>query len=111
MRIKEGRVEQAEEAALWYQQLFGENNFYLEVQNNGIEIQETVNQALREMSHKLSIPLVASNDCHYLQKEDVRAHDVLLCIQTGKTVNEANRFKLQHGPALFQVAGRNGRVL
>ena len=93
MRIKEGRLAQAEEAAQWYQRLFGENNYYLEVQNNGIEIQETVNLALREMSQKLSIPLVASNDCHYLQKEDVRAHDVLLCIQTGKTVNETNRFR------------------
>ena len=102
MRIKEGRVEQAEEAALWYQQLFGKNNFYLEVQNNGIEIQETVNQALREMSHKLSIPLVASNDCHYLQKEDVRAHDVLLCIQTGKTVNEANRFRFSTDQLYFK---------
>ena len=102
MRIKAGRIDQAEAAAQWYQQLFGENNFYLEVQNNGIEIQETVNRALRDMSQKLSIPLVASNDCHYLNKEDVRAHDVLLCIQTGKTVNEANRFRFSTDQLYFK---------
>ncbi len=102
MRIKAGRIDQAEESARWFQQLFGENNFYLEVQNNGIEIQETVNRALREMSAKLSIPLVASNDCHYLKKEDVRAHDVLLCIQTGKTVHEANRFRFSTDQLYFK---------
>jgi len=102
MRIKAGRIDQAEESARWFQQLFGEGNFYLEVQNNGIEIQETVNRALREMSAKLSIPLVASNDCHYLKKEDVRAHDVLLCIQTGKTVHEANRFRFSTDQLYFK---------
>ncbi|MCP4747341.1 MAG: DNA polymerase III subunit alpha [Desulfobacteraceae bacterium] len=91
--IKNGRFKEAEESALFYQKLFGENNFYLEVQNNGIDIQDTVNETLREMSAKLSIPMAASNDCHYLDKDDVRAHDVLLCVQTGKTVNDSGRFK------------------
>ena len=93
MLIRSGRSEQADEAALAYQGLFGEGNFFLEIQNNGIPDQERVNQALREMSARLSIPLVATNDCHYLNKEDVRAHDVLLCVQTGKTVNDAGRFR------------------
>lgn len=93
MRIKEGRIDQADQAAQWFVSVFGEGNFFLEVQSNGIDIQETVNETLLDMSSRLSIPLVASNDCHYLDKTDVTAHDVLLCIQTGKTVNEANRFR------------------
>ena len=103
MHIKKGRIEDAEKAARWYQELFGEDHFYLEVQNNGIDVQETVNGALREMSAKLSIPLVASNDCHYLRKEDVRAHDVLLCIQTGKTVHEGNRFRFSTDQLYFKT--------
>jgi DNA polymerase-3 subunit alpha len=100
--IKDDRLEEAESAALWYQSLFGENNFFLEVQNNGIDIQDTVNAALREMSAKLSIPLVASNDCHYLDKSDVRAHDVLLCVQTGKTVNDSERFRFRTDQLYFK---------
>jgi DNA polymerase-3 subunit alpha len=91
--IQEGRIDQADNAALFYLDLFGEGNFFLEVQNNGIDVQETVNRALLDMSQRLSIPLVASNDCHYLDKTDVRAHDVLLCVQTGKTVHETDRLK------------------
>ena len=93
--IQKGRIDQADEAARFYLDIFGEWNFFLEVQNNGIEIQEKVNQALLDMSKRLSIPLVASNDCHYLDKEDVRAHDVLLCIQTGKTVHDTDRLKFR----------------
>jgi DNA polymerase-3 subunit alpha len=95
-------VAQAEAAAQYYQGLFGENNFFLEIQNNGIPIQNTVNEGLREMSAKLSIPLVASNDCHYLDKEDARAHDVLLCVQTGKTVNDTGRFRFSTDQLYFK---------
>ena len=91
--ITAGRQEAADEAARFYQSIFGEAGFFLEVQNNGIDEQTGVNEALREMSGRLSIPLVASNDCHYLDKADVRAHDVLLCIQTGKTLQDADRFR------------------
>ena len=91
--IQEHRIDKADEAARFYLDVFGEGNFFLEVQNNGIDIQEKVNQALLDMSKRLSIPLVASNDCHYLDKEDVRAHDVLLCIQTGKTVHDTDRLR------------------
>ena len=76
--------------------------FFLEVQNNGIPVQDTVNEALRDMSAKLAIPLVASNDCHYLKKEDSRAHDVLLCVQTGKTVNDAERFRFSTDQLYFK---------
>jgi len=91
--IQEGRIDQADNAARFYLDVFGEGNFFLEVQNNGIDVQEAVNGALLDMSQRLSIPLVASNDCHYLDKADVRAHDVLLCVQTGKTVHETDRLK------------------
>ena len=102
MLINSGQMEKAEAAARYYQDLFGENNFFLEVQNNGIPVQDTVNEALREMSAKLSIPLIASNDCHYLNKEDVRAHDVLLCVQTGKTVNDSERFRFRTDQLYFK---------
>ncbi|KJS30921.1 MAG: DNA polymerase III subunit alpha [Desulfatitalea sp. BRH_c12] len=100
--IKNGQLERAQETARFYQALFGENNFFLEVQNNGIDIQDIVNAALREMSAQLSIPLVASNDCHYLDKADVRAHDVLLCVQTGKTVHDADRFRFRTDQLYFK---------
>ena len=102
MHIQNGRMEQADEAARWFVKTYGEDNFFLEIQNNGIEIQETVNQGLLDMSQRLGIPLVASNDCHYLEKEDVRAHDVLLCIQTGKTVHDADRFKFRTDQLYFK---------
>jgi DNA polymerase-3 subunit alpha len=101
-RILQGRIEQAEEVAHGYRDIFGENNFFLEVQNNGIEEQERVNQALLDISQRLSIPLVASNDCHYLNKEDVRAHDVLLCIQTGKTIHDKERLKFRTDQLYFK---------
>ena len=101
-RIVEGRLEQADQAARFYMEVFGENRFFLEIQNNGIEQQERVNAALIEMSRRLSIPLVASNDCHYLSREDVRAHDVLLCIQTGKTIHDSERLKFRTDQLYFK---------
>ena len=91
--VRQGNMEAADAAAHRFQSVFGEDNFFLEVQNNGIEIQEAVNHGLFEMSDRLSIPVVATNDCHYLNAEDVKAHDVLLCIQTGKTVQMSERLK------------------
>ncbi len=100
--IQQGRIEQAEAIAFEYLQIFGEGNFFLEVQNNGLQEQEQVNQIILDMSQRLSIPLVASNDCHYLSKEDVRAHDVLLCIQTGKTVQDNERFQFRTDQLYFK---------
>jgi len=100
--LQQGRIDQAEAAARGYREIFGENNFFLEVQNNGIEEQEQVNQALLDISQRLSIPLVASNDCHYLNKEHVRAHDVLLCIQTGKTIHDNERLKFRTDQLYFK---------
>ncbi len=101
-RIQDSRMEIADASAREYLEIFGENRFYLEVQNNGIEIQDRVNEALLDMSQRLSIPLVASNDCHYLDREDVRAHDVLLCIQTGKTVHDTNRLQFRTDQLYFK---------
>jgi len=100
--IKDGKKESADEAAQSYLDIFGENNFFLEVQHNGIDLQETVNQSLLDMSQRLSIPLVATNDCHYLDKEDYIAHDTLLCIQTGRTVHDKDRFKFNTDQLYFK---------
>ncbi len=102
MLIKAGKSKEAEAVAQFFLKTFGERNFFLEVQNNGIDVQEKVNQALLEMSEKLSIPLVASNDCHYLDKEDARAHEVLLCVQTGTTVHDQNRFRFSTDQLYFK---------
>ena len=101
-RILAGDKDGADQAARFYQKLFGEDSFFLEVQHNGIDIQEPVNQALLDMSRRLSIPLVATNDCHYLAKEDVQAHDVLLCIQTGKTVEDTDRLAFRTDQLYFK---------
>ena len=76
-----------------YREIFGNDHYYLEVQANGLEHQRIANRGLVEIHKKLGIPLAGTNDCHYLKKEDARPHDVMLCLQTGKTMNEANRLR------------------
>jgi len=73
--------------------IFGQDNFYLELQHNGISDQNLVNQQLIKLSGELGIPLVATNDAHYLLKESAKSHEILLCIQTGKTINDENRMR------------------
>ena len=85
-------IEKAKEAALWYKSVFGDD-YYLEIQNNGIKEQVIVNQKLMQLSRELNIPLVATNDSHYLKKEDAYNHEVLLCIQTGKRMSDEDRMK------------------
>ena len=84
----------AEEIALWHKNIFGED-YYLEVQSNTLREQILVNQRLVELARKLNIPLVATNDSHYLKKEDYYNHEVLLCIQTGKRMTDEDRMKFQ----------------
>lgn len=88
--------------ALEYSEIFGPGNFYLELQANGIPEQDTVNEALVRMGKDLGLPLVATNDCHYLRRADARAHEVLLCIQTGKTILDENRMKFQTDHLYFK---------
>ena len=86
---KEGAQRVAEE----YRDIFGEGNFYLEIMENGLEEQKRANKGLIELGKKLSIPMVATNDCHYLNREDAEAHEVLLCIQTGTTMEDDRRMR------------------
>ncbi len=85
--------EKAAELAKKLNSIFGQDNFYLELQHNGISDQNLVNQQLIRLSRELGIPLVATNDCHFLTREAARSHEILLCIQTGKTINDENRMK------------------
>jgi DNA polymerase-3 subunit alpha len=91
--LLEGKRDEAKAVAGWYKEIFDEGRFYLELQDTGLDEQKIVNQGLVELSRELGIPLVATNDCHYLRREDAVAHDVLLCIQTGKTLKDPKRMK------------------
>lgn len=92
--ILKNDISKAEQIARVYKDIFGDDNFYLEVQENGLPEQKIVNNGLMEISKKCNIPLVATNDCHYLNKEDYTFHDILLCIQTKKTLYEKDRLKM-----------------
>lgn len=91
--LLQGRTDEARQAALDYKHILGPENFYFEIQDNGLEEQDRVNKMLLELSGELHIPVVATNDCHYLRRDDARAHDALVCIQTGKTVKETGRLR------------------
>ena len=88
-----GQLEKARERALQFKHILGPENFYLEIQENGIPEQAEANKKLIELATELHIGLVATNDCHYLHKSDAKAHEVLLCIQTGKTLKDTSRMK------------------
>ena len=89
--------EEACRAALAYRDIFGEGNFFLEMQDHGIPAQKKVNSYLMKMSDELGIPLVATNDSHYINAEDWEAHDILLCLQTGKKLSDENRLRYEGG--------------
>ena len=95
--LRQGFYEEAKKAALEHVEIFGENNYFLELQDHGIDDQQTVNQGLLRMSQETGIPLVATNDIHYVKKEDAEAHDILLCIQTGKKVADEDRMRYEGG--------------
>ena len=95
--IMKGNLEGAKEVASQYNEIFGQGNFYLELQDHGYEEQARVNQALIAMSREMNIPLVATNDVHYTYEDDVAAHDILLCIQTNKKVNDTDRMRYEGG--------------
>ena len=95
--LARGLYEEAKEAVLKYQEIFGRGNYFLELQDHGIPMQRQVNQGIIRLSRELDIPLVATNDCHYINAEDWEAHDILLCIQTGKKVADENRMRYEGG--------------
>jgi len=92
--LMKDQFDEARQTALWYDEVFGRGNYYLEIQSNTIPAQARVNQHLIRISQETGIPLVATNDCHYMRKEDAKAHDVLLCMQTGKHISDKDRMRM-----------------
>ena len=95
--ITRDNYEEAKKAALHYQDIFGKDNFFLELQDHGIPAQRLVNQELMRMSRETGIELVCTNDIHYTYAEDAEAHDLLLCLQTGKKVTDTDRMRYEGG--------------
>lgn len=95
-------LDMARKSALEYKHILGPENFYFEIQENGISAQKEVNRKLIDLGQELHIGVAATNDCHYLRKEDARAHDILLCIQTGKSVNDKDRLKFETSEFYFK---------
>jgi DNA polymerase-3 subunit alpha len=89
------RTAEAERLCAWYQRVFGPENFYVEIQNNGVPIQHECEQRALDVARRMGLPVVATSDAHYLTQEDADAHDILLCINTGKTVDDANRMRFE----------------
>lgn len=91
--ILEGNYEEAKKTAIKYRDIYGEGNFYLEIQNHGLDKEQIINRELTKMSEETGIKLVATNDSHYVKKEDAKMHDVLLCIKTGARLSDEVRMK------------------
>ena len=104
------KYEQARANAYRLRDIFGKGNFFLEVQDQGIEIEKRINRDLVSLSKETGIPLVATNDCHYLTRADAHAQEVLLCIQTGKTMSDGSRMKFQTDQFYFKTAEEMARV-
>ena len=94
-QLVEGHYQAAREAAARYRDIFGEKNFFLEIQDQGLEKERRIHPQLFQLEKELGLPLVATNDSHYLCEEDAYAHDVLVCIQTGKSIEDRNRLKFE----------------
>ncbi len=97
-----GEMKRALQSAEEYGEIFDHRRFFIEIQNNGVENQLLLNDRLSEIGHQLSLPIVATNDCHYLHRKDSKAHEVLLCIQTGKTLQDSNRMKFSSEEFYFK---------
>jgi DNA polymerase-3 subunit alpha len=108
--VSEQKYDQARENAYRLRDIFGKGNFFLEVQDQGLEIEKGVNRELVRLSRETGIPLVATNDCHYLHHEDSHAQDVLLCIQTGKTLTDEHRMRFATDQFYFKSAAEMAQV-
>src|SRR5712672_1807318 len=108
--VVEEKYEQAKENAYRLRDVFGKGNFFIEVQDQGLEIEKGVNRELVRLSKETGIPLSATNDCHYLHHDDAHAQEVLLCIQTGKTMSDAHRMKFQTDQFYFKSAVEMAQV-
>src|SRR5437899_5161095 len=108
--VVEEKYDQARENAYRLRDLFGKQNFFLEIQDQGLEIEKNVNPHLVRLSKETGMPLVATNDCHYVHHDDAHAQEVLLCIQTGKTMGDTNRMKFATDQFYFKTAAEMARV-
>ena len=108
--VVEQKYEQARENAYRLRDLFGKGNFFLEIQDQGLEVEKGVNRDLVRLSKETGIPLVATNDCHYLHHSDAHAQEVLLCIQTGKTMSNDHRMKFATDQFYFKTAQEMAQV-
>jgi DNA polymerase-3 subunit alpha len=104
------KMDLARENAYRLRDIFGKNNFFLEIQDQGLDVDKGVNRDLLRLSKETGIPTIATNDCHYLHHEDAHAQEVLLCIQTGKTMGDANRMKFQTDQFYFKTAAEMAQV-
>src|SRR5499433_102250 len=104
------KYDQARENAYRLRDIFGKQNFFLEIQDQGLDLEKAVNPQLVRLSKETGIPLVATNDCHYLHHEDAHEQEVLLCIQTGKTMGDANRMKFATDQFYFKTAAEMAKV-
>jgi DNA polymerase-3 subunit alpha len=94
--ILHNKTEEAERLCAWYQKVFGAENFYVEIQDNGIQIQRDCAAGAIDIANRMGLPMVGTSDAHYLTREDAPAHDILLCINTGKTVDDPNRMRFEN---------------
>ncbi|MDR1059086.1 MAG: DNA polymerase III subunit alpha, partial [Treponema sp.] len=108
--IMERRFEDAEKRARWFRDLMGDDNFYLELQDHGIAEQRIVNEGLVRIARRTGIPLVATNDIHYVEQEDAAAHDILLCIGTGKKKSDEKRLRYQGDQFYFKSGDEMARL-
>ena len=109
-KLVEEQPDQAREAAYRLRDIFGKGNFFLEIQDQGLDIEKRVNPQIVRLSRETGIPLVATNDCHYLRHSDARAQEVLLCIQTGKTMSDTHRMKFATDQFFFKTAEEMAQV-
>src|SRR5438067_13914045 len=108
--LMEEKYEQARAAAGSYREIFGPENFFLEVQDQGLDMEHKIRPDLIRMEKETSIPIVATNDSHYICEDDAHAHDVLVCVQTGKSIRDTNRLKFQTNQFFIKSADEMARV-
>src|SRR6266478_4639095 len=108
--LMEGRYESARKAAGSYREIFGKENFFLEIQDQGLEMEHRIRADLFRLEKETGIPMLATNDSHYLCEDDAHSHDVLVCVQTGKSVNDANRLKFHGNQFFVKSADEMGRL-
>src|SRR5947209_845295 len=109
-QLMAGKYESARNAAGFYREVFGPENFFIEIQDQGLEEEKRIHADLFRLEKELGIPMVATNDSHYLCEDDAHAQDVLVCVQTGKSIHETNRLKFQTNQFFVKSADEMARV-